>query len=262
MLQEAIEPYNTTDSGVTWESSNEQVALVDETGLVQAVGVGNADIVAKSQDGKLSAVCQVKVTKASNDNEPSATSTVSPTAKPTGKPTLKPSVVPSKAPNGTNLQPSGVSNVPQKLRKGQLVKDTKTKTYYKILSITSSGGTVAYVKPVDKKSKSITIAASVVLDGHTFKVVAVSAKAYKGCSKLQKVTIGKNITSIGKNAFAGCKKLKKITIKSTKLKSSSIGKNAFKGTAKKLTVKVPKKQYKVYKKFLKKKGNGMLKVIK
>ena len=266
MLQEAFEPYNTTDSGVTWESSNEQVALVDEMGLVQAVGVGNADIVAKSQDGKLSAVCQVKVTKASNDNKPSATPTVSPTAKPTGKPTvsptIKPSVGPSKAPNGTKLQPSGVSNVPQKLRKGQLVKDMKTKAYYKILSNTSSGGTVAYVKPVGKKSKSITIAVSAVLDGHTFKVVAVSAKAYKGCSKLQKVTIGKNITSIGKQAFAGCKKLRKITIKSTKLKSSSIGKNAFKGTAKKLTVKVPKKQYKVYKKFLKKKGNGMLKVIK
>ena len=263
MLQEAIEPYNTTDSGVTWESSNEQVALVDETGLVQAVGVGNADIVAKSQDGKLSAVCQVKVTKASNDNEPSATPTVSPTAKPTGKPTARPTVTPGANVAKNPTQSSAAPNTSaQKLRKGQLVKDTKTKVYYKILSITSSGGTVAYVKPVGKKSKSITIAASTVLDGHTFKVVAVSAKAYKGCSKLQKVTIGKNITSIGKNAFAGCKKLKKITIKSTKLKSSSIGKNAFKGTAKKLTVKVPKKQYKVYKKFLKKKGNGMLKVIK
>ena len=263
MLQEAIEPYNTTDSGVTWESSNEQVALVDETGLVQAVGVGNADIVAKSQDGKLSAVCQVKVTKASNDNEPSATPTVSPTAKPTGKPTARPTVTPGANVAKNPTQSSAAPNTSaEKLRKRQLVKDTKTKVYYKILSITSSGGTVAYVKPVGKKSKSITIAASTVLDGHTFKVVAVSAKAYKGCSKLQKVTIGKNITSIGKNAFAGCKKLKKITIKSTKLKSSSIGKNAFKGTAKKLTVKVPKKQYKVYKKFLKKKGNGMLKVIK
>lgn len=213
------------------------------------------------------------------DQEPSATPTakptvtpsVKPTAKPTVKPTAKPSVKPTARPTvtlGANVakNPTQSSAAPhtsaQKLRKGQLVKDTKTKAYYKILSITSSGGTVAYVKPVGKKSKSITIAASTVLDGHTFKVVAVSAKAYKGCSKLQKVTIGKNITSIGKNAFAGCKKLKKITIKSTKLKSSSIGKNAFKGTAKKLTVKVPKKQYKVYKKFLKKKGNGMLKVIK
>ena len=205
------------------------------------------------------------------DQEPSATPTAKPTVTPSVKPTATPSVKPTARPTvtpGANVakNPTQSSAAPntsaQKLRKGQLVKDTKTKAYYKILSITSSGGTVAYVKPVGKKSKSITIAASTVLDGHTFKVVAVSAKAYKGCSKLQKVTIGKNITSIGKNAFAGCKKLKKITIKSTKLKSSSIGKNAFKGTAKKLTVKVPKKQYKVYKKFLKKKGNGMLKVIK
>ena len=205
------------------------------------------------------------------DQEPSATPTVKPTVTPSVKPTVSPTIKPSVRPTvtpGANAakNPTHSSTVPntsvQKLRKGQRVKDTKTKAYYKILSITSSGGTVAYVKPVGKKSKSITIAASAVLDGHTFKVVAVSAKAYKGCSKLQKVTIGKNITSIGKNAFAGCKKLKKITIKSTKLKSSSIGKNAFKGTAKKLTVKVPKKQYKVYKKFLKKKGNGMLKVIK
>ena len=205
------------------------------------------------------------------DQEPSATPTAKPTVTPSVKPTATPSVKPTARPTvtpGANAakNPTHSSTAPntsvQKLRKGQRVKDTKTKAYYKILSITSSGGTVAYVKPVGKKSKSITIAASAVLDGHTFKVVAVSAKAYKGCSKLQKVTIGKNITSIGKNAFAGCKKLKKITIKSTKLKSSSIGKNAFKGTAKKLTVKVPKKQYKVYKKFLKKKGNGMLKVIK
>ena len=205
------------------------------------------------------------------DQEPSATPTVKPTVTPSVKPTVSPTIKPSVRPTvtpGANAakNPTHSSTAPntsvQKLRKGQRVKDTKTKAYYKILSITSSGGTVAYVKPVGKKSKSITIAASAVLDGHTFKVVAVSAKAYKGYSKLQKVTIGKNITSIGKNAFAGCKKLKKITIKSTKLKSSSIGKNAFKGTAKKLTVKVPKKQYKVYKKFLKKKGNGMLKVIK
>ena len=79
---------------------------------------------------------------------------------------------------------------------------------------------------------------------------------------MKKITIGKNVASIGKQAFSGCKKLKKITIKSAKLKSSSIGKNAFKGTAKKLTFKVPKKKYKAYKKFLKKKGNKTVKVTK
>ena len=165
------------------------------------------------------------------DQEPSATPTVSPTTKPTVKPTARPTVTPGANIAKNPTQSSAAPNTSaQKLRKGQLVKNTKTKAYYKILSITSSGGTVAYVKPAGKKSKSITIATSTVLDGHTFKVVAVSAKACKGCSKLQKVTISKNITSIGKNAFRGCKNLKTIVIKSTKLTSSSIGSNAFKGT--------------------------------
>lgn len=163
------------------------------------------------------------------DQEPSATPTVSPTTKPTVKPTARPTVTPGANIAKNPTQSSAAPNTSaQKLRKGQLVKNTKTKAYYKILSITSSGGTVAYVKPAGKKSKSITIATSTVLDGHTFKVVAVSAKACKGCSKLQKVTISKNITSIGKNAFRGCKNLKTIVIKSTKLTSSSIGSNAFK----------------------------------
>lgn len=197
------------------------------------------------------------------DQEPSATPTVSPTTKPTVKPTARPTVTPGANIAKNPTQSSAAPNTSaQKLRKGQLVKNTKTKAYYKILSITSSGGTVAYVKPAGKKSKSITIATSTVLDGHTFKVVAVSAKACKGCSKLQKVTISKNITSIGKNAFRGCKNLKTIVIKSTKLTSSSIGSNAFKGTHKKLVIKVPKKMLKKYKKFLKKKGNKNVKVVK
>ena len=197
------------------------------------------------------------------DQEPSATPTVSPTTKPTVKPTARPTVTPGANIAKNPTQSSAAPNTSaQKLRKGQLVKNTKTKAYYKILSITSSGGTVAYVKPAGKKSKSITIATSTVLDGHIFKAVAVSAKACKGCSKLQKVTISKNITSIGKNAFRGCKNLKTIVIKSTKLTSSSIGSNAFKGTHKKLVIKVPKKMLKKYKKFLKKKGNKNVKVVK
>lgn len=197
------------------------------------------------------------------DQEPSATPTVSPTTKPTVKPTARPTVTPGANIAKNPTQSSAAPNTSaQKLRKGQLVKNTKTKAYYKILSITSSGGTVAYVKPAGKKSKSITIATSTVLDGHIFKAVAVSAKACKGCSKLQKVTISKNITSIGKNAFRGCKNLKTIVIKSTKLTSRSIGSNAFKGTHKKLVIKVPKKMLKKYKKFLKKKGNKNVKVVK
>ncbi len=96
----------------------------------------------------------------------------------------------------------------------------------------------------------------------TYQVKSIASKAFANNKKLKTVTIGKNITTIGKSAFAGCKKLKKITIKSTKLKSGAIGKNAFKGTAKNLVVKVPRKQYRAYKKFLKKKGNKTVKVTK
>ena len=48
--------------------------------------------------------------------------------------------------------------------------------------------------------------------------------------------------------------MKTITIKSTKLTSKSIASGAFKGLSKSVTIKVPKKQLKAYKKLLKKKG--------
>jgi hypothetical protein len=41
-------PANTTDKTVTWSSSNENVAVVDATGLVTAVGAGTANIIATS----------------------------------------------------------------------------------------------------------------------------------------------------------------------------------------------------------------------
>ena len=113
-----------------------------------------------------------------------------------------------------------------------------------------------------KNASSVTVPDKIKVNGVTYQVKSIAPKAFANNKKLKKITIGKNVTSIGKQAFAGCKKLKKITIKSVKLKSSSIGKNAFKGTAKKLTVKVPKKKYKAYKKFLKKKGNKTVKVTK
>ena len=80
----------------------------------------------------------------------------------------------------------------------------------------------------------------------------MNAGAFKDCKKLTKITLGKNVTSIGKNAFSGDKKLKTIVINSAKLKS--VGKNAFKNINKKAIIKVPKKQLKAYKKLFKKAG--------
>ncbi|MBR5324198.1 MAG: Ig domain-containing protein, partial [Muribaculaceae bacterium] len=53
-----IAPSNATDKTVTWESSNTNVATV-ENGKIIAVGVGSATITAKS--GNVQAVCTVRV---------------------------------------------------------------------------------------------------------------------------------------------------------------------------------------------------------
>ncbi len=132
-------------------------------------------------------------------------------------------------------------------------KGMKAKSSNAIYVITSvKSKTATFYKMTNKKKTSYTVPNVVKIDGITYKVTKISAKAFKSKSKLKKVTIGKNITSIGKQTFYGCKKLKTIIIKTTKLKS--VGKQAFKGIHKKATIKVPKKQYKKYKKLLKGKG--------
>ena len=143
---------------------------------------------------------------------------------------------------------------------GSIVKD-KTASY-KVVSANKKQPVVAYIKAAKKNVSNITVPARIKVKGVTYQVKSIASKAFANNKKLKTVTIGKNITTIGKSAFAGCKKLKKITIKSTKLKSGAIGKNAFKGTAKNLVVKVPRKQYRAYKKFLKKKGNKKVKIKK
>lgn len=81
------------------------------------------------------------------------------------------------------------------------------------------------------------------------------------CSqKLKSVTIGKNLTTIGKEAFSGDKKLATITLKSAKLKT--VGKNALKSTKKNITIKVPKNKVTAYKKLFRNKGQKSYKVKK
>ena len=75
---------------------------------------------------------------------------------------------------------------------------------------------------------------AVVVDGVTYQVVSVAPKAFKGNKNVKKVTLGKNVKTIGKSAFENCKNLKKITIQSTRLTKKSIGKNALKGTKQKV----------------------------
>ena len=56
-----ITPANATEKDVTWTSSRETVATVDENGKVQALKVGQTTITATTKDGGLQASCEITV---------------------------------------------------------------------------------------------------------------------------------------------------------------------------------------------------------
>ncbi len=61
-LTATVVPSDATDGSVIWSSGNENVATVDNTGKVTAVGKGGAIITATTTDQSLSATCKVTVT--------------------------------------------------------------------------------------------------------------------------------------------------------------------------------------------------------
>lgn len=142
------------------------------------------------------------------------------------------------------------------------LKDSTGAAYTPVNSGTSQKE-VSYTAPKNKKITSAIIPSVVTIKGIRYQVTSIKANAFKNCKKLKKVTIGKNIKTIGKNAFYGCAKLSSITIKTAKLTSSSVKSNAFAKLHKKAKFKVPKKKLSAYKKLLKKKGvTGKKQVIK
>ena len=135
---------------------------------------------------------------------------------------------------GAKVSPSTVPAKAQTPRKGQVFKDVKTKAYYKILSVTAKGGKVAYLRPAGQKAGKVTIKASVTWRGRKFQVTQIGNKAFKDYKKLQKVTIGRNVSVIGKKTFAGCKSLKLVILTDPKQK---LPKNAFAGCPRKPKVR-------------------------
>ena len=64
-LTAAISPTNATNKGVTWSSSNTNVASVSSSGIVVAKGEGTATITVKTDDGGYTAACTIRVSKPS-----------------------------------------------------------------------------------------------------------------------------------------------------------------------------------------------------
>ena len=61
MLTATVQPANAANPELTWSSTDETVALVDQTGKVTAVGIGDAIITVTTQDGGYTDICSVTV---------------------------------------------------------------------------------------------------------------------------------------------------------------------------------------------------------
>lgn len=150
-------------------------------------------------------------------------------------------------------QPSPISpqTVPTRKPKNELNRSGQYKVgkyKYRITKLTTKTGEVCLEAPVSKQMKKADIPASVKIRGITFKVTAISKKAFAQNKKLVSVRIGTNIRKIGAGAFRGCTGLKKITIQTKKL--AAVGKNALSGIYKRAAISVPKACTKKYKKLL------------
>ena len=116
--------------------------------------------------------------------------------------------------------------------------------------VTKAGAEVSLIK-TNKKAKRVTIPAVIKVNGVTYKVTSIGAKAFNGNKKLTKITVGTNIKKISNNAFFKCRSLKTVTIKSVLLTKKTASKRAFKGVGKKMVIRVPKKVKKAYVKIFK-----------
>ncbi len=112
-----------------------------------------------------------------------------------------------------------------------------------------------------KTYKKAVIPSKVKIKGYSFNVIAINHNALKKYKKLTKVTIGSNVTRIGRSAFYGDKKLKTIIVNSKKITKAY--KAAFKGINKDAKIKVPKSKLKKYSKLFKNKGQAKtVKIVK
>lgn len=104
---------------------------------------------------------------------------------------------------------------------------TKGSVVYRVTTSDPQDPRVRYVTNTNTAATSITIPATVTINGVTYKVTRVDESAFASNTNLKSVTIGSNVMVISSKAFYKCKNLSKVKINSKKL--TSIGSKAFYG---------------------------------
>lgn len=162
---------------------------------------------------------------------------------------------------GTETPPKNNNGSEAPPRENLSKKTVKKKTAdYTIFFIGNKVSDVQLTTYKDKKAQTFTMPDTITYKGKKYKVTAIGEKAFCKKTKLQKITIGTYVKTIGKKAFYGDKKLVSITVKATKL--TKVGSDALKGTNTKLKINVPSKKVTSYRKLFKNKGNKNVKITK
>ena len=83
---------------------------------------------------------------------------------------------------------------------------------------------VATVTRCIGEPESVTIPATITVDGKDYPVTRIGHNAFSNCSNLKSVTIGNSVETIGEHAFSNCSNLKSVTIGNS---VETIGSSAF-----------------------------------
>ena len=198
-------PYNIPYLSYKFDISDNSIADINEAGYIYAKKAGTACIGVTCSKTEDIQFCTITVTgKGSNSNN-------------------------------VNKNNDGTGNTNAVFTNGVLK--------YKVIR-TGTGRTAECMGVTDKSIVEIKIPGTVIYKGVKLKVTSVGKAAFRGCTKLKKAVIGRNITTIGREAFYNCQSLKLLDIKSEKLKKA--GKNATGGVSGSFRIKIPGRKYKKY----------------
>ena len=125
-----------------------------------------------------------------------------------------------------------------------------------VYSLDHAGKTATLKAPEKKTAVSLTVPATVRVNGIRYRVTAIADAACRGMKQLKELRIGKYVRQIGRKAFYSCVALKNITLLTKKLKASTVGTNAFRGIAEKAVVICPEGKAESYKEMLRTRGMG------
>ena len=225
-LTATVKPDDATNKNVSWTSSNESVATVDN-GKITAVKAGSSIITVTTEDGNKSAICEVTVLQDDKSDAIAFADDI-----------MKELCITAFDTNGDGelsyAEAAAVTDLSQmKLTKKTFKSFDEFQYFTGVTSIPDRYFREIGIKSIilPRSLKSIGDGAFLVcssLQSITLpeSVTSIGVDAFRACSSLQSITLSESVTRIGDYAFAYCSSLQSITLPES---VTSIGGNAFRG---------------------------------